>query len=97
MQRAVDKVLTNKNSVYKLTYEGLSYVNLLHKYFELRKKRNPKYSLRRLAKDLELTAPHLSYILRGLRGLSRKKLKQQQRFLDFLTKIEESFCKLYQP
>lgn len=73
MQRTVETVLTNTNLVYKLPLENLGYVSLLEKYFELRKRRNPRYSLRKYAKDLELTPMHLSYILRGQRGLSRKK------------------------
>lgn len=73
MQRTVNTVLTNKVSVYKMPQENLGYISLLKRYFELRKKRNPRYSLRKYAKDLELTPMHLSYILRGQRGLSRKK------------------------
>lgn len=73
MQRTVETVLTNTNLVYKLPLENLGYVSLLEKYFELRKRRNPRYSLRKYAKDLELTPMHLSHILRGQRGLSRKK------------------------
>lgn len=73
MQRTVETVLTNKISIYKLPQENLGYVSLLKKYFALRKKRNPRYSLRKYAKDLELTPMHLSYILRGQRGLSRQK------------------------
>ena len=73
MQRTVDTVLTNKISVYKLPQENLSYISILKKYLDLRKRRDPRYSLRRYAKDLELTPMHLSYILRGQRGLSRKK------------------------
>lgn len=73
MQRTVNTVLTNNISVYSLSQENLSYISILQRYFELRKKRNPRYSLRKYAKDLELTPMHLSYILRGQRGLSRKK------------------------
>lgn len=73
MKRIVETVLTNKIAVYKLPQENLSYVVILKRGYELRKTRNPRYSLRKYAKDLELTPMHLSYILRGQRGLSRKK------------------------
>lgn len=73
MKRIVETVLTNKIAVYKLPQENLGYVVILKRGYELRKARNPRYSLRKYAKDLELTPMHLSYILRGQRGLSRKK------------------------
>ena len=81
IQRSVDTVLTNKITVYKMPLESLSYVVLLKQGFELRKKRNPRYSLRKYAKDLGLTPMHLSYILRGQRGLSRKKAEPIIQFL----------------
>lgn len=73
MKRSVETVLTNKIAVYKLPQENLGYVVILKRGYELRKARNPRYSHRKYAKDLELTPMHLSYILRGQRGLSRKK------------------------
>lgn len=73
MKRAVDTILTDKNTIYKIPQENLGYIKLLKRGYELRKKRNSRYSIRKYAKDLELTPMHLSYILRGQRGLSRKK------------------------
>lgn len=94
MQRAVNTVLTNKISVYKLPQENLSYISLLKQYFELRKKRNPRYSLRRYAKDLELTPMHLSYILRGQRGLSRKKAEAITKVLRLSHSDRKKFLQL---
>ena len=94
MKRSVDTVLTNKIAVYKLPYENLSYVALLMKAFELRKKRNSKYSLRRYARDLELTPMHLSYILRGQRGLSRKKAEVVATVLRLSYKDRKKFLQI---
>jgi len=73
MKRAVDTVLTDKNTIYKIPQENLGYIFLLKRAYKLRKQRNPRYSLRKYAQDFELTPMHLSYILRGQRGLSRQK------------------------
>lgn len=73
MKRSVNTALTNDITVYWLRSEKLSYVEPLNRYFLLRKKRDPKYSLRRFASELGLTPMHLSHILSGQRGLSRKK------------------------
>lgn len=81
MKRRVNTVLTNEISVYKLPQENLNYISILKTAFELRQKRNPRYSLRKYAKDLQLTPMHLSYILRGQRGLSRKKAESIAQFL----------------
>lgn len=94
MQRTVETVLTNKITVYKLQQENLGYVSLLKKYFELRKKRNSRYSLRKYAKDLELTPMHLSYILRGQRGLSREKAEVIARVLRLSYKDRKTFLQI---
>lgn len=80
-QRTVNTVLTNEITFYRLPQENLGYIFLLKQGFELRKKRNPRYSLRKYAKDLGLTPMHLSYILRGRRGLSRKKAEPIAKYL----------------
>lgn len=94
MQRSVDTVLTNKIAVYKLPQENLDYVSLLKKYFALRKKRNPRYSLRKYAKDLEITPMHLSYILRGQRGLSRRKAEIVAKVLRLSYKDRKTFLQI---
>lgn len=50
---------------------ALTYRNYLERELELRRLKNPTYSLRAFARSLEVPAPKLSQIMRGLCGLSR--------------------------
>ncbi len=53
-----------------------TYRTFLEKEFEIRKTRNPSYSLRAYARSLGIAAPKLSQILRGLCGLSKESAKK---------------------
>lgn len=72
-----------------------SYVIILKEEFDLRKLKNPRYSLRAFSKYLNLTPTHVSMVLRGQRHLSHstalkvsKKLKwpleKQKYFINLL-------------
>ncbi|MGZ3748755.1 MAG: hypothetical protein ACXVCD_15580, partial [Pseudobdellovibrionaceae bacterium] len=49
---------------------AMSYQTILKNELKYRLQRNPSYSLRAFAKALEMSAPHLSDILSGKKGLS---------------------------
>jgi uncharacterized protein (TIGR02147 family) len=49
----------------------MDYRKILKCEFDKRTSLSPKYSLRDFAKDLKISPAHLSYVLRGLRGLSK--------------------------
>lgn len=93
-RKPINTVLTNKVSVYKLQKENLSYLQVLEKYFELRKKRNPRYSRRKYAQDLGLTAMHLNYIMRGKRGLSREKAESVASVLKLSSRDRKIFLQV---
>lgn len=52
--------------------DALDYRTLLRESFEERHARNPSYSMRAFARDLDLTSPRLSDIFQGRQGLSRE-------------------------
>lgn len=60
------------------------YIQILKKEFLQRRQTNHTYSMRTFAKDLDLNYSHLSYILNGDRGLSRKKAEVVARKLSHL-------------
>lgn len=68
--------------------EHYSYLYFLKNEFEGRKLKNPTYSLRAYARDLGISAPKLSEILRGKCGLSEESAKNLASKLK-LTKQEE--------
>lgn len=49
------------------------YISKLQDYFRDKQAKNPRYSVRALARDLELQAPSLSHILNGNRPLPKEK------------------------
>jgi uncharacterized protein (TIGR02147 family) len=48
----------------------ISYRNLIEEEFDTRKRKNPSYSLRAFARDLDMPPSKLSEVLRGICGLS---------------------------
>lgn len=54
----------------------MNYHQIIRSEFERRRKKDLFYSLRQFARDLDLTPMHLSYLLRGERGLSKHKALQ---------------------
>jgi uncharacterized protein (TIGR02147 family) len=50
--------------------EALTYRTFIQQEFERRRRKNSRYSLRSLARDLEIPAPKLCQALRGSRGIS---------------------------
>lgn len=54
----------------------LTYRTFLEQEFIRRRRKNPSYSLRAFARDLEIPAPKLSQALRGIRGMSVVRARQ---------------------
>lgn len=61
-----------------------NYIQILKREFQHRREMNHTYSMRLFAQDLEIDYSHLSYILNGHRGLSRRKAEVVARKLTHL-------------
>lgn len=72
--------------------DTLDYRELLRKSFEERHSRNPSYSMRAFARDLELTSPRLSDIFQGRQGLSRSVALKIVERLGYDEHKAEVFC-----
>lgn len=51
---------------------NMNYIEIIKAEFLKRRATDHNYSLRKFAKDLDLKPMHLSYLLKGQRGLSKK-------------------------
>jgi len=69
-----------------------TYHDLLTEEFERRKQLNSAYSLRAYARDLEISAPRLSQVLRNKQGLSVMAAKQIAKKLKLSDETKEWFC-----
>lgn len=72
---------TQKRSIQS-RYELLTTDNILTTYFERKKLNNPKYSLRALARDLDLSASYVSQVMTGKKTLSESRIKDFVRVLE---------------
>ena len=75
-------------------YEKDRYRSLLQAELEQRRERNPHYSLRAMARDLDLAPARLSDVLRGRYGLSRKAAQAIGKKLDWSPGEQAHFCDL---
>ncbi len=71
-----------------------NYRELLKGEWQLRLGKNPAYSLRAFARDLKLTAPQLSEVLSGKRGLSRDRALTLTSRLAWSAELSSRFCDL---
>lgn len=71
-----------------------NYHQILKTELESRTRSNPRYSLRAFARDLGLSAPRLSRVLRGEQGLSLPAAKKIAERLGFAPGERERFCQL---
>ena len=74
--------------------ERVNYRQILGEELERRCKRNPSYSLRSFARDLNLSVGSISKVLSGKQGLSASKAKQISKLLDLGDSETELFCTL---
>ncbi|MGZ3804479.1 MAG: TIGR02147 family protein [Pseudobdellovibrionaceae bacterium] len=73
---------------------AMSYQTILKNELKYRLQRNPSYSLRAFAKALEMSAPHLSDILSGKKGLSLSSAQRIALILKFNADEQQTFCDL---
>jgi uncharacterized protein (TIGR02147 family) len=72
----------------------LTYRTYIHREFAIRKRRNPAYSLRAFARDLNVPAPKLSQVLRVVRGISTSRAIQMAKRLNLSDSESELFISL---
>lgn len=72
----------------------VTYREFLKREYTLRRRRNPGYSLRAFARDLELPAPKLSQALRGTCGFSSKRARQIAKKLNLSESEKDLFVAL---
>jgi len=73
---------------------GPDYVAMLDHELDIRRTRNPAYSLRAFARDLNLPPHHLSEILRGKRGISERLAAKIAGKLGLTDERSDLFCDL---
>src|SRR5258708_1981839 len=71
---------------------NINYRSVLKSELETRCSRNPRYSLRAFARDLELSAPRLSGVLSGKFGLSRDAAEKIAQRLNYSKEETARFC-----
>ena len=69
----------------------MDYRDLIRAEFLKRRTKEPFYSLRQFAKELELSPMHLSYLLRGKRGLSKKNARRVAYRIGLITFAAQRF------
>lgn len=72
--------------------ERTDYRSILNEIFEARCSKNPKYSLRAFARDLEISSSRLSQVLRGNYGISKRAALAITEKLDFSEIEKNYFC-----
>jgi uncharacterized protein (TIGR02147 family) len=74
-----------------MNVEAISFQSFFTRELARRKRMNPSYSLRAFARDLEIPAPKLSQILRGICGLSGKRAAKVAQLLSLSSRDAEFF------
>jgi uncharacterized protein (TIGR02147 family) len=72
----------------------MSYRIILQDEFKRRSMRNPRYSLRAFARDLQVAPSTLSEVFQGKSGLSTRTARQIAEALDFTPEHRDYFCAL---
>lgn len=79
-----------------MVFEHTDYRTYLRRHLDARIAKNPAYSLRSFAKQIQITPSYLSEVCSGRKNLSEKKASEIARKLELPPKEAEYFCLLVQ-